>query len=131
MKIYLDDVRTTPEGWTRCYKVEEVQELMRNNVVTHMSLDHDLGASYLCHDCYDVGTPWETQLQCKDGCTCHCHKDGIPLDFPTGYDLVKWMAENDIWSVNKPIVHSANPAGRINMMATIDRYWHPPRTNND
>jgi hypothetical protein len=39
---------------------------------------------------------------------------------------VKWMAQHDMWPINKPTVHSANPAGRINMIATIERYWHPP-----
>ncbi len=40
----------------------------------------------------------------------------------TGYDLVKWMAENNIWPNGKISVHSANPVGAENMRATIDRY---------
>lgn len=132
MKVYLDDVRMTPEGWHRCNKIEEVQHLLCDALlgigeeITHMSLDHDLGASYLCHDCYDVGTPWETSRQCATECVCACHSKPMPLEFPTGYDLVKWMAQHDMWPTNKPTVHSANPAGRVNMQATIDRYWHPP-----
>lgn len=131
MKIYLDDVRMTPEGWHRCYKIEEIQRLLCEALlggeeITDMSLDHDLGCSYLCHECHDVGTPWEATRQCNDDCTCACHASGYPLDFPSGYDLVKWMARHDMWPTNKPKVHSANPAGRVNMQATIDRYWHPP-----
>lgn len=122
MKIYLDDIRATPETWTRCYKVEEVQELLKNNVVTNMSLDHDLGGSYLCPECYDLAgeTP-----DCPENCGCSCGHNK-PDQIPTGYDLVKWMAENDLWSVYKPTVHSANPVGRANMQAVIDRYWHGP-----
>lgn len=130
MKIYLDDVRQTPEGWHRCFKIEEIQRLLCEALlggeeITHMSLDHDLGCSYLCSDCHDIGTPWEAVRTCKQECTCACHKDE-KLDFPSGYDLVKWMAQHDMWPTNKPTVHSANPAGRVNMQSVIDRYWHPP-----
>lgn len=40
----------------------------------------------------------------------------------SGYDLVKWMAENDIWPTGEITVHSANPVGAENMRATIERY---------
>ena len=43
MKVYLDDERTTPEGWTRVYWPEEAIELLKTGEVTHISLDHDLG----------------------------------------------------------------------------------------
>jgi hypothetical protein len=45
MKIFLDDNRKTPEGWVRCYWPDEVIALLREQreVVTHLSLDHDLG----------------------------------------------------------------------------------------
>lgn len=36
--------------------------------------------------------------------------------------LVLWMCENDVWPINRPTVHSANPVGRANMDALIDRY---------
>ena len=128
MKIYLDDCRGTPEGWHRCYKIEEVQELLKTGTVENMSLDHDLGASYICQDCNkkflavgDCSSDWTAE------CNCQCHN----VEFfvcPTGYDLCKWMAENDIWSINKPIVHSANPVGSRNMRECINRYWHAPGT---
>ena len=129
MKIYLDDLRATPDTWERCYKIEEVKKLLVDaklgigEEITHMSLDHDLGASYLCMDCYEYG---DLREEHPTPCACTCHI--LPADFPTGYDLVKWMAENDMWPTNKPMVHSANPAGRVNMRSTIDRYWHPPES---
>jgi len=43
MKVYLDDERKTPVGWVRAYWPDEVQELLQNNDVTELSLDHDLG----------------------------------------------------------------------------------------
>lgn len=45
MKIYLDDERTAPEGWIRCYWPHEVISLykMYGSQIEHISLDHDLG----------------------------------------------------------------------------------------
>lgn len=43
MKVYLDDVRETPEGWHRCFWPEEVIALLQTGNVTELSLDHDLG----------------------------------------------------------------------------------------
>ena len=43
MKVYLDDERTTPEGWHRTYTVEETLAVLRTGEVTHLSLDNDLG----------------------------------------------------------------------------------------
>ena len=42
-------------------------------------------------------------------------------DDKTGYDVVKFMAEENIWPsvVN---VHSMNPVGRDNMLSVINRY---------
>jgi len=52
MKIFLDDVRTTPDGWVRCYYPKEVITLLKNHRVTEISLDHDLG--YTTETGYDV-----------------------------------------------------------------------------
>ena len=43
MKVYLDDVRPTPEGWVRAYWPDEVIKLLETGLVTELSLDHDLG----------------------------------------------------------------------------------------
>ena len=43
MKVYLDDERVTPEGWTRTYWPEDTIALLQTGEVTHLSLDHDLG----------------------------------------------------------------------------------------
>ncbi|MFZ6643261.1 cyclic-phosphate processing receiver domain-containing protein [Undibacterium sp. TC4M20W] len=43
MKVYLDDERTTPDGWTRTYWPEDTIALLKTGEVTHLSLDHDLG----------------------------------------------------------------------------------------
>lgn len=43
MRVYLDDERTTPDGWERVYTPEEAIELLKTGYVTEISLDHDLG----------------------------------------------------------------------------------------
>lgn len=43
MKVYLDDERPCPAGWTLARWPDEVIDLLQSNAVTHVSLDHDLG----------------------------------------------------------------------------------------
>ncbi|MGK5054845.1 cyclic-phosphate processing receiver domain-containing protein [Janthinobacterium lividum] len=43
MKVYLDDERNTPEGWTRVYWPDEAVSLLTSGEVVEISLDHDLG----------------------------------------------------------------------------------------
>jgi len=43
MKVFLDDERKTPDGWTRVYWPSEAIELLKSGQVTEISLDHDLG----------------------------------------------------------------------------------------
>lgn len=43
MKVFLDDERATPPGWTRAYWPNEVIDLLETGQVAELSLDHDLG----------------------------------------------------------------------------------------
>lgn len=43
MRIYMDDARDTPHGWTRTYTVEETLTMLESRMVTFLSLDNDLG----------------------------------------------------------------------------------------
>jgi hypothetical protein len=43
MKVFLDDLRATPEGWVRAYWPDEVLALLETGCVDELSLDHDLG----------------------------------------------------------------------------------------
>jgi len=43
MKIYLDDLRPTPDGWIHAYWPNEVIEYLKTGGVEIISLDHDLG----------------------------------------------------------------------------------------
>ena len=43
MRLWLDDVRPAPEGWTWVRTTEEAIAALRTGTVTEASLDHDLG----------------------------------------------------------------------------------------
>ena len=43
MKVYLDDIRKPPTGWTLMRWPDEVIKVLRDGVVDELSLDHDLG----------------------------------------------------------------------------------------
>lgn len=43
MRLFLDDERQTPDGWTRVYWPDEAIALLQSGLVTEISLDHDLG----------------------------------------------------------------------------------------
>jgi hypothetical protein len=47
MKVYLDDERETPEGWTRTKTVEQTVRLLETRTVEAISLDNDLGLNQL------------------------------------------------------------------------------------
>lgn len=43
MKVYLDDERVAPEGWTQCRTPSKAIALLQTGQVDELSLDHDLG----------------------------------------------------------------------------------------
>jgi hypothetical protein len=43
IKVYMDDERVTPTGWIRTYTVEQTIALLEARIVSHLSLDNDLG----------------------------------------------------------------------------------------
>lgn len=90
MKLFLDDERIAPDGWTQVRWPDEAIKLLQTGVVTHLSLDHDLGDD-LRGTGYDV-LLWIEQESALRGF--------IP---PARME-----------------VHSANPAGRKRMLSAIE-----------
>jgi hypothetical protein len=118
MILWLDDVRDPVQHgfigaeWAKTYY--EAVDLLLTGEVTRASLDHDIGA---CPDCVekllhigDMTTP-ETTFYNK----CPHAK--------TGYDLVCWMEENNVWPKYGVSVHSMNPVGRARMQQVIDAHY--------
>lgn len=94
MKVYLDDKRTPPDGWTLCRWPEDVIALLKAGDVEELSLDHDLDDQTLGRERtgYDVLTWIEEQVHTGDY---------VP---PVGI-----------------YVHSANAAGMLRMRAAIEQ----------
>ena len=114
MKLWLDDMRPAPEGWTHVWTDAEARTFLEQGIVTDASLDHDLGA---CDICLAGMHPEEWLEKHNYKSMPHCEH------FGTGYTLVCWMEETGHWPTNKPNVHSANPAGRAKMIAAIERHY--------
>ena len=88
INIYLDDLRICPEGFVIARTYEEAVSLLENNKVGILSLDHDLG------------------------------EDASGDIRKSGYDLVKYICENDC-DIEEIYIHTDNSVGRANMLETL------------
>lgn len=91
--LYVDDIREPPPGWVVARSVNEAISFLLTGLVVEASLDHDMG--------------WDEFSE---------------EEYPNGLSLVKWMVDNVFWPPNGVHIHSANPAGRENMLAWIKKF---------
>lgn len=109
-KLWLDDVREPwrhgAMGFEWAKTADEAIALLKKGNITFASLDHDLAAEHYC--------PPEK-----------LHDD--PTGALTGYDVVCWMEENNVWPEDGVEVHSMNPVGRARMQMVIDRHYNIER----
>lgn len=54
MKLWLDDNREAPEGWTWVKSAYQAMVMLKRNLVSHVSLDNDLGDKELYGEGHDV-----------------------------------------------------------------------------
>lgn len=102
MKVYLDDVRPTPDGWVRTYTSQETIDILSKNDVEEISLDHDLDR------CYDKLSLEELAKR---------------PEIDTGMKVVLWLLENPQKLPKKWKCHSAREICRNKMtelLNTID-----------
>ncbi len=64
MRVFLDDERTTPEGWIRVYWPSEAIALLQTGEVEELSLDHDLGDD-------ERGTGYDVVLWIEEAVALH------------------------------------------------------------
>ena len=93
-KIWLDDIREAPVGYTHTHSVNETKQVIEDYEqqgikITIIDLDHDLG--------------------------------DYAIDGGDAIKLVLWLVETERFYPIK--LHTMNPVGRQNMQAIIDRYW--------
>jgi hypothetical protein len=112
MKLWLDDVRPAPEGWTHVKTVAAAKAALLTGEVEVASLDHDLGLGDV-----DPSDPRALLERATElfGSRARLEENGSTL--------VRWMAETGHWPRHKPRVHSANPVGAEYMRAMIERYF--------
>ena len=108
MRLWLDDLRTTPPGWTHACTAQEAEELALHNDIEDMSLDYDLGCVGLKGNC--------------PACQLHAPPDAQHIIAPTGKNFLLWMIETNHWPKNKPHVHSQNLPAREQMRHMIDDF---------
>jgi len=97
MKLYLDDVRTPPEGWTLVSNVKDMMFLTETEKPTHISLDHDLGDTDPDHTGYYFMLWLEREVFCG-----------------------KYTKEN----FTVITFHTDNPVGRQNMKRSLENINH-------
>jgi hypothetical protein len=90
MKVYLDDLRSTPEGWVRAYTAWEAIELLKTGKVEEISLDYTLGDDNVVGTGHDV-IKW----------------------------IEEAVAIGEFNPPKNIIVHSSNPSGSARMEAGI------------
>lgn len=117
MKLYLDDYRPAPDGWTLAKDIIDAKHLLATGRVEEASLDHDLGA---CETCLDGKTAEQWIVENNYQSAPHCEHVG------TGYELCVWMADTGWWPQTMPTVHSLNPVGRERMIGVISHYFLEP-----
>ena len=67
MRVFLDDLRPTPEGWIRVYWPNEAIALFRPGFFDEICLDHDLGDD-------KRGTGYDVFLWIEDAVALHSFK---------------------------------------------------------
>jgi hypothetical protein len=101
MTLWLDDIRPP---WKHGYigaewakTADEAISILKNGKVTFASLDHDLS------ELATIGM--------------------APAGEKTGYTVVCWMEENNVWPEGGVNVHSMNPSGAARMRAVIGAHY--------
>ena len=94
MKLYLDDVRTPPEGWNLVSTVKDMMFLVATEDVTHISLDHDLGDT---------------------------DPDNTGYDFMLWLERAVFSGSYDDYPFPVVTFHTDNPVGRANMKRSLDK----------
>lgn len=94
VKLWLDNIREAPEGYTPCKSVNEAKKII---------------------------TGWERDGAVIDVIDCDHDLGDYASDGGDGIALLDWLVERETFY---PIrLHTMNPVGRENMQREIDRYW--------
>lgn len=96
MRLWVDDERKHPVGWSRAFSTAEAREILSTGEVRFASIDHDL--------IFGLGT-WDMDAYEENG-----------------YELIKWMAREEIWPPLGIRLHSDNATGRNHMAEIVEAH---------
>jgi hypothetical protein len=137
MKLWLDDERPQPEGWVWAKTADEaihhltshqhmqdparVEFLNRYDpglpplfTITHMSFDHDLADVHYGY--------WHAGQTLPEDHPVRAQAKMIAAREKTGYDVILWMAEHNVWPTEACYVHTHNNVRGPIMADMINRY---------
>jgi hypothetical protein len=95
LKVFLDDERPVPDGWTLARWPEDAIAFLQTGNVTHISLDHDLGDDE--HGTGNDVVLWIEEAVATAGfippvMTVHSANASARLKMQAGIDSIKRMA---------------------------------------
>src|ERR1039458_5867178 len=113
--LWLDDERPAPLHadcgvvWTVVKTADDAIEALKKGDVEFASLDHDLADEHYQEffRAHEEGRAVDTS-QCKER---------------TGYDVLNWMEENDVWPPAGVRIHTANTSRGPVMVGVVQRHY--------
>jgi hypothetical protein len=118
MILWLDDIRDPKDHgfpdavWAKNYW--QAIAVLKTGDVVSASLDHDIGA---CEKCTELGLHVGDMLTPETTFYNNCPHAR------TGYDVLCWMEENNVWPPEGVQVHTANPVGRARMQQVVNKAY--------
>ncbi len=109
LNLWLDGVHIAPTFiesglvWTVARTGDEAIELLRSGDVEFASLDHDLATERVCEHLLDV--------------------ENNRFNGKTGWDVITWMTENNVWPKNGVRIHTANEVRRLFMLSLVQKVY--------
>jgi len=113
IRLWVDDIRPAPEGWTLARTVTEAIRILDENVVEEISLDYDISLSVkvgLIHRPYPCGETFEPvarfiRMMARRGILLHTMNYGNAGPYKQKI---------------KVAIHTASDEGRKNLLAILD-----------
>lgn len=108
-----DDPRRRPPvcglAWTWVKTYDEAIEALKSGTVKFASLDHDLADEHYIRffEADATGEPLDTS-DCKE---------------KTGYDVLLWMRDNDVWPVEGVRIHTMNTVRKPLMLELVEKHY--------
>ena len=108
-----DDPRRKPPicglSWTWVKTYEEAIEALKTGTVEFASLDHDLADEHYIRffEADATGEPLDIS-DCKE---------------KTGYDVLLWMRDNDVWPVEGVRIHTMNTVRKPLMLELVEKHY--------